>query len=167
MNLRPVMSCSLPITTLQESKHKFEAYLTPKDNTTTFDFYKFDRIESSDDERVDELMTRLPLQAKTWEFRRLIDSILNDKLIVAIKSDAVRSKRLSNDITLEEPVQTCQVTEQAQKYTSVRCRFVANVGTVKSFYPYLIISNDSNPITEPIALCCITAKDGFPYGGYW
>ncbi|KAI8116310.1 Transposon Tf2-6 polyprotein [Lucilia cuprina] len=88
--------------TLTTVKTKFETYFTPKLNTT-FERYKFHKIIQNDGETIDEYITRF---------------LLRDQLILGIKSDTLRTKLLSDDITLAKALQICQATELAQKQTA-------------------------------------------------
>lgn len=103
--------------TLKQVKEKFDLYFSPKLNIT-FERYKFHKILQNDGETIDEYVTRLRLQAQNCEFEQLKDSILRDQLILGIKNDSVRTKLLSEDITLEKAIKICQATELAQKQTA-------------------------------------------------
>lgn len=106
-----------PNNTLKQVKEKFDLYFSPKLNIT-FERYKFHKILQNDGETIDEYITRLRLQAQNCEFEQLSDSILRDQLILGIKNDSLRTKLLSEDITLEKAIKICQATELAQKQTA-------------------------------------------------
>lgn len=103
--------------TLDEVKNLFQKYFTPKINTT-FERYKFNKIAQKDGETIDELMSRLRLQAQNCAFEGLTDSLLRDQLILGIQSDDLRTKLLSQDIDLAKAIQLCQATEMAQKQSA-------------------------------------------------
>lgn len=102
---------------LELVKEKFERYFTPKLNIT-FERYKFHKIVQNEGETIDEYITRLRLQAQNCEFEKLTDSLLRDQLILGVRSDTLRTKLLSEDITLLKALQIAQATELAQKQTA-------------------------------------------------
>lgn len=102
--------------TLAQVKGKLQNYFTPKVNTT-FERYKFHKIFQHDGETIDEYITRLRLPSQNCEFGQLENSLLRDQLILGIKSDPLRTKLFSEDITLVRAIQISQATELAQKQT--------------------------------------------------
>lgn len=103
--------------TLAQVKNLFENYFIPRVNVT-FERYKFHKIFQCDNETIDELMSRLRLQAQNCAFENLIDGMLRDQLILGIKNDELRTRLLSQDITLEQAIVKCKATEIAQQQTA-------------------------------------------------
>lgn len=93
----------------------FEDYFSPT-VSTTFERFTFNKMEQLSDESFDEFLTRIRSQSKKCDFDKLHDSLLCDKIIVGIKSQAVRDKLLAGEkLTLEGAIKFCRTSEFALK----------------------------------------------------
>lgn len=93
----------------------FEDYFSPT-VSTTFERFTFNKMEQLSDESFDEFLTRIRSQSKKCEFDTLHDSLLCDKIVVGIKSEAVREKLLAEEkFKLENAIKICRASELASK----------------------------------------------------
>ncbi|KAG5883012.1 hypothetical protein JTB14_033467 [Gonioctena quinquepunctata] len=69
-------------------KSKFEEYIIPEKNVS-FERYIFFKIAQKEDEPSEEFLKTIKTQAKTCEFDNLTDSLLQDKIVFGLQSDAV------------------------------------------------------------------------------
>lgn len=96
-------------------KAKFNAAFLPKANST-YERYKFNTLYQVEGELLDEFVTKIKSQAMKCEFGTLENSLVKDRLVMGVKSDAVREKLLSDpELDLEKAIQICRASEQATK----------------------------------------------------
>lgn len=93
---------------------KFEEYFVPQINETV-ERYKFNSRIQSADETVDQFITDLRAKAKTCGFDKLEDSFIRDRIVIGIRSDAVRDRLLrEKKLTLNTAVEICRADEQSR-----------------------------------------------------
>ncbi|XP_055914083.1 uncharacterized protein K02A2.6-like [Eupeodes corollae] len=105
--------------TSEESKNltvlttKFEEHFAPK-ISITFERYVFNKMIQNEEEPFDDFFTRIKNQAKKCEFGTLLDSLIRDKIVVSIHSDAIREKLLEKaEVSLDDTVKICRASEIA------------------------------------------------------
>ncbi|XP_039870493.1 uncharacterized protein LOC120723214 [Simochromis diagramma] len=95
---------------LMKIMEKFEEYCNPKKNIT-YERYKFFTCVQGD-MPISQYITELKLRAKSCEFGQLQESLIRDRVVCGITSDAMRERLLrEDDITLEKVVQLCIAAE--------------------------------------------------------
>ncbi|KAL3999170.1 nuclear receptor co-repressor 2 [Sarotherodon galilaeus] len=95
---------------LMKIMEKFEEYCNPKKNIT-YERYKFFTCVQGD-MPISQYITELKLRAKSCEFGQLQQSLIRDRVVCGITSDAMRERLLrEDDITLEKVVQLCIAAE--------------------------------------------------------
>ncbi|KAG5895154.1 hypothetical protein JTB14_007323 [Gonioctena quinquepunctata] len=100
---------------MDQIKNKFEEYFIPKINVS-FERYNFFKIVQKEDEPSEEFSRIIKTQAKTCEFDNLTDSLLTDKIVFGVQSDAVREKILTEEnLDLNKAISICRASEQATK----------------------------------------------------
>lgn len=100
---------------LVEIKQLFQTYFTPKMNVT-YERYNFNRMVQEEGESFDEFLTKAKTQSAKCEFNVLHDSLLADKIIIGIRSEAAREKLLAiEDATLDRVTQMCRAMELTSK----------------------------------------------------
>lgn len=97
-------------------KQRFQQHFTPKVNTT-YERYVFNRMTQEEGEPFEEFLTRIKAQSAKCEFGTLNDSLLCDKVIIGIRSEALREQLLGDDQdpTLDRVTQRCRASELASK----------------------------------------------------
>lgn len=100
---------------IEQIKNKFQEYFIPKINVS-FERYNFFKIVQKEDEPFEEFLKTIKTQAKTCEFNNLTDSLLKDKIVFGVQSDAVREKLLTEEnLDLNKAISMCRASEQATK----------------------------------------------------
>ena len=93
---------------------QFEAYCSPKKNITLERFH-FNRCTQEKDESIDQYTTKLKALSKTCEFGTLENSLVKDRIVFGIQSDATRERLLrEEDLTLEKAMKVCRAAESAK-----------------------------------------------------
>ena len=93
---------------------QFEAYCSPKKNITLERFH-FNRCTQEKDESIDQYVTKLKALSKTCEFGTLENSLVKDRIVFGIQSDATRERLLrEEDLTLEKAMKVCRAAESAK-----------------------------------------------------
>ncbi|XP_067687858.1 uncharacterized protein [Haliotis asinina] len=93
---------------------KFEAYCIPKRNIT-FERHRFFTCSQREGEKIDQYVTELKSRAKTCEFGDLHDSLIRDRIICGIASDALRERLLrEDDLTLDKTITMCRAAEASK-----------------------------------------------------
>ncbi|KAL7849546.1 hypothetical protein SRHO_G00211690 [Serrasalmus rhombeus] len=102
---------------LDKIVQKFEEYCNPKKNTT-YERYKFFTCVQGD-MSISQYVTELKLRAKSCEFGQLEESLICDRVVCGITSDALRERLLGEaDINLERAIQICIAAEMTKKTAS-------------------------------------------------
>ena len=69
-------------------------------------------------EAVQNFITALKILEDTCEFGTLKDSLIRDRIVCGVSSDALRKQLLKErDLTLHKAVQLCQIHESAERYS--------------------------------------------------
>ena len=69
-------------------------------------------------EPVQNFTTALKIPADTCEFGTLKDSLICDRIVCGVSSDALQKQLLkARDLTLHKAVQLCQIHEGAERYS--------------------------------------------------
>ncbi len=93
---------------------KFEAYCVPKRNIT-YERHRFFTCSQREGERIDQYVTELKNRAKTCEFELLNDSLIRDRIVCGIQSNALRERLLrEQDLSLERAVAMCRAAESSK-----------------------------------------------------
>lgn len=96
-------------------KQRFRAYFAPKTNIT-YERYLLNLMAQEEGESFDEYLTKIKSQSAKCGFETLHDSLLKDKIIIGIRSEAVREQLLAeDDLSLDKVIQKCRASEQASK----------------------------------------------------
>ena len=94
---------------------KFEAYCSPKRNTT-YERHKFFTLMQKPDETIDQYVTELRTKAKNCEFGDLTESLIRDRIICGVPDDNLRERLLRvQDLNLEAAVRMCRATETTKE----------------------------------------------------
>lgn len=100
---------------LKKILEKFEAYCTPKRNTTYERHKFFTRVQRSD-ETIDQYVTELRTMAKNCEFGDLVDSLIRDRIICGVPDNALKERLLRTvDLTLDKALATCRAAESTKE----------------------------------------------------
>ena len=118
---------------LETLMKKFTEHFEPQKNVT-FERHVFNTRIQKEDEPVDQFITDLRLKAKSCEFGSLCDSLIKDRVVVGITSDAVRGRLLRiKDLTLEKAIEVCHAAEASSKQLdSIKPSENKDVHTVKA-----------------------------------
>lgn len=99
-------------------KETFTRHFTPKSNLT-YERYTFNKVLQKEGETFDEFLTSIKAQAKKCQFDNLHDRLVKDKIVMGIRSNAIREKLLTEpDLTLEQATSICRAAEQASRHPS-------------------------------------------------
>ena len=80
--------------------------------------HKFNTRFQEASEPVQNFITALKILADTCEFGTLKDSLIRDRIVCGMSSDALRKQLLKErDLTLHKAVQLCQIHESAERYS--------------------------------------------------
>lgn len=97
---------------------KFTEAFTPTTNTTYNTYVFFNIAQKENDEQFDEFLSRLQVAARNCDFNKPAegmtceDRLLRDKIILGIRSDAVRRNLLADSkLTLEKAINHCRASE--------------------------------------------------------
>ena len=94
---------------------KFEAYCNPKRNITYKRHLFNTRMHVY--ETIDAYVTEHRVQAKNCEFGALCNELFRDRIVVAIRDDAVRSRLLREaELDFQKAIDICRAAEQTQSY---------------------------------------------------
>ena len=89
----------------------FENYFTPNLNVT-YERYIFNRIKQESGEQFEDFLTKIKTQSSKCEFGILNDSLIKDKVVIGINSDAIREKLLTeNNLDLNTAAKICRSSE--------------------------------------------------------
>lgn len=104
---------------LEKILEKFEAYCTPKRNTTYERHKFFTRVQRSD-ETIDQYVTQLRTMAKNCEFGDLVDSLIRDRIICGVPDNALKERLLRTvDLTLDKALATCRAAESTKEQIKI------------------------------------------------
>lgn len=93
---------------------KFEQYCNPRKNVI-FERHVFNTRCQGASETIDSYVTDLRMKARSCEYGDLKDSLIRDRIVCGLKSDAVRSRLLrDSDLTLEKAIETCRAAESTE-----------------------------------------------------
>ena len=96
---------------LNKLKEKFEQYCEPRKNLTYLRHLFFTRSQNSG-ETIDSYVTDLKNKAKHCEFGDLETSLVKDRIVCGIQSDAVRARLLrETDLGLSKAIDICRANE--------------------------------------------------------
>ena len=95
---------------------KFEAYCSPKKNTT-YERYIFNFC-TQNGRTIDAFVTDLRSKAKTCEFDELQDSLIRDQIVCGIDNNSIRERLLrNNNLTLEKAIDDVRAAETSRTQT--------------------------------------------------
>ena len=95
---------------------KFEAYCSPKKNTT-YERYIFNSC-TQNGRTIDAFVTDLRSKAKTCEFGDLQDSLIRDRIVCGIDDNNTRERlRRNNALTLEKAIDAVRAAETSKTQT--------------------------------------------------
>lgn len=95
---------------LDKIMEKFEDYCNPRKNIT-YERYRFFTCAQGD-MSISQYVTELKLKAKSCEFGLLEESLIRDRLVCGITSDALREKLLRlGTVELKDAIKTCLAAE--------------------------------------------------------
>lgn len=95
---------------------KFEAYCSPKKNTT-YERYIFNSC-TQNGRTIDAFVTDLRSKAKTCEFGDLQDSLIRDRIVCGIDDNNTRERLLRNNaLTLEKAIDAVRAAETSKTQT--------------------------------------------------
>ena len=98
-------------------KAKFRELCNPLTNVI-IERHKFSTRFQEASEPVQNFITALKILADTCEFGTLKDSLIRDRIVCWVSSDALRKQLLKErDLTLHKAVQLCQIHESAERYS--------------------------------------------------
>ena len=98
-------------------KAKFRELCNPLTNVI-IERHKFNTRFQEASEPVQNFITALKILADTCEFGTLKDSLIRDRIVCGVSSDALRKKLLKErDLTLHKAVQLFQIHESAERYS--------------------------------------------------
>ena len=98
-------------------KAKFRELCNPLTNVI-IERHKFNIRFQEATEPVQNFITALKILADTCEFGTLKDSLIRDRIVCGMSSDALRKQLLKErDLTLHKAVQLCQIHESAERYS--------------------------------------------------
>ncbi|KAK5637834.1 hypothetical protein RI129_000175 [Pyrocoelia pectoralis] len=93
-------------------KQRFTDYFEPKINIT-FERFKFHKMAQQVNEKVEEFVGRLRVQAKRCEFQHLQNEVIRDQLVIGLLNEDVRKVLLAEDPQLEAAVSKARASELA------------------------------------------------------
>ena len=100
----------------QCGKLKFREMCNPLTNVI-IERHKFSTRFQEASEPVQNFFTARKILADTCEFGPLKDSLIRDRIVCGVSSDALRKQLLKErDLTLHKAVQLCQIHESAERY---------------------------------------------------
>ena len=98
-------------------KAKFRELCNPLTNVI-IERHKFNTRFQEASEPVQNFITALKILVDTCEFGTLNDSLIRDRIVCGVSSDALRKHLLKErDLTLHKAVQLCQIHESAERYS--------------------------------------------------
>ena len=90
---------------------KFEEYCTPKKNVT-YERHRFFTRSQNEGETIDQYVTELRSRAKSCAFGDLTESLIRDRIICGIPSNALRERLLrQDDLSLHDALKLCRAAE--------------------------------------------------------
>lgn len=101
--------------TTQQLKTAFRTYCNPRKNLT-FERHKFLKRDQGESETIDQYVTALRTLASTCEFGELKDSLIKDKIVIGVRSQALRECLLREaDLGLQRAVDISRAGEYSKE----------------------------------------------------
>ena len=100
---------------ITQLKKSFSDYCNPRKNIT-YERHKFNTRNQADGESIDQYVTELQTLAATCEFGDLKDSLICDRIVCGINSQAMKERLLREpDLSLSKATDMCRASEISKK----------------------------------------------------
>ena len=101
--------------TINQLKKTFRDYCNPRKNIT-YERHKFNTRSQADGESIDQYVTELQTLAATCEFGDLKDSLICDRIVCGINSQAMKERLLREpDLSFSKATDMCRASEISKK----------------------------------------------------
>lgn len=109
---------------VRHDKRSFQCIFYAENECYLYERYTFNKLNQVEEETFEELFTKVKTQSTKCELTAFTDRLVRGKMIIGIRSEKIREKLLSEEVTLDRAMQIGRASELASsQLKSIRSRY--------------------------------------------